>query len=566
MSLTSRALSFSALGLALLASPALAHTGEYLRAIALHPTNPDVFAVRYEAGLGGVMFSRDGGKTVNVMPGQAFYIYPLRWRVPMLMGGDGKLELALDDELRLDDGAGCGLEVERESIASGWITDLTQHPSDPNITFITTTANPNSDSVQHAGMWKRDAQGTLSPLGASDVQGATLGQLPFRPTSLEVIARSASVDGLRFLEAGLAADPSSPAMQIPVLRISDDLGQTWSTHTIPNPTNSVGLPTILVATSGEPFKALVSFEDETTDVNDDADPDDPIYITRDGGQSFTLFLDAIQMSGSALLLPSGQVLLGGRGARGGLWSARDLDSAPNKVQDIAVHCLATQPGTQKVVMCRRHELGYYEPDTNAFCAFFQMTELKKVVSCPSAALDKNEKVTNQLCNGFCSAQHYSESPLCNSFDVGNASLCGAAAHAYDVEIGYIAPPGITAAPRCSGAPPLDAGVSAEDAGSDASLDAADAGLVQAADAGPEQALNGEDPADDDEDEPNDDSDDDDDSVDEDDAEPEDDLSTTKRKKKKGCACSLDAHESPAAEGLPLLALAVAFALRSRRRQ
>jgi hypothetical protein len=540
----------------LLSARGSAHTGEYLRAIALHPTNPDVFALRYESGLGGILFSRDGGKKVEIVPGQSFYLYPLRWRVPMLMAADGKLQLALDDELHTDDGRGCELERVHSALTSGWITDLASHPSDPGISFVVTTGDTTGTqaNVTHVGLWRRDAQGALTPLGASDAQAVTLGQLPFRPTSLKVIARDASVDGLRFVEGGQAADPASPMSVRPVLRVSDDLGQSWTTHAIPNPDNSPAAPAVLLVSGGDPFRALVALENGTGEIDDVSDPFDPIYVTRDSGQSFTLYLDQIQMSGPALALPSGQILLGGRGPQGGLWSARDFDSAPSKIQELGVTCLAYQATTQKVFMCRRYELGLYDAAANSFCAFFQMAETKALASCPGAPLQDSAKVISQLCNGFCSAQHYAESSLCTSFDVGQASLCGAAAHAYDVDAGYIAPPGFLAAPRCSGfSAPADAGAAAEaDAGS-----AADE--PDAADTSDDEAR-GEDS----------DEEDDDDAIaseddNEDEGEDEDAGATKRKKKKKGCACALDARESPAGEGGPLLALGLALVLRLRAR-
>jgi hypothetical protein len=336
--------------------------------------------------------------------------------------------------------------------------------------------------------------------------------------------------------------------------VSDDLGQSWTTQPIPNPSNSPAAPQVLLVSGGDPFRALVALEDGTGEIDDESDPFDPIYVTRDSGQSFTLYLDQIQKSGPALALPSGQILLGGRGRQGGLWSAHDFDSVPSKVQELGVNCLAYQATTQKVFMCRRHELGFYDAATNSFCTFFQMTDTKALASCPAAPLQDNAKVTSQLCNGFCAAQHYAESSLCTSFDVGQASLCGAAAHAYDVDAGYIAPPGFLAAPRCSGfSAPADAGAPAEaDAGSSEEPDAADTG---------EEEARGEDS----------DEESDDDAIagdeeSDDESEDQDDAGATKRKKKKkGCACALDTRESPAGEGGPLLALGLALLLRRRSR-
>jgi hypothetical protein len=533
-----------------------AHTGEYLRRLTLHPTNPQLFVLRYEAALGGLLFSRDGGKSLQIVPGQSFDMYPLQRRVPMLMTGDGKLQISLDSEVRTDDGTGCSLNTSEPALQGAWIADLASHPSDPNVSFVVTSAPA---SGKYAGLWRRDAQGVFTPIGAADIAGTALGEVPFRPTSLTVIARAASVDGLRFIEGGRAADSASPGMQHPVLRVSDDLGASWTTHEIPDPSASHGAPQVLVVSGSDPFRALVALEAGLGE--DDDDPYDPIYLTKDSGQSFTPYSDQIQVSGEAVLLPSGQILLGDRGVLGGLWSAPNFDSAPTKIQDWRVHCLAYQQATQKIFLCMRHELGFYDATSNSFCAFFEMTDTNAFVSCPSAPLEQNAKATAQLCSGYCSAQHYAEARVCETFDVGKATLCGPAARAYDTDVGYIPPPGPTSFLRCSGfesAPP-DAGVSADaDAATPLFADA-DAGAIANE---PERDASSEEQADEQDEDAGLDSVDD--SESEDGAESDDAGAKKRKKKHKGCACDVSADDSPSAQSLPILVLALWLAFRLAR--
>jgi MYXO-CTERM domain-containing protein len=527
-----------------------AHTGEFVHGIALHPTDPRVFVARYEAGYGGLLYSRDGGSSVQIVPGLAFQMYPLRWRVPMLMTGDGKLLLSLDTELRIDDGTGCKLSAAEPALDKAWIADLTPHPSDPGVAFALTAAGGSTD--KHAGLWKRDAAGVLAPFGASDVPTVTLGQVPFRATSLKVVARAASMDGLRFVEAGMLSDANAPQTRNPVLRISDDLGATWTTHAIPDTTASKGVPIVLLVSGADPLQALVALETGTGD--DEKEPNDPIYLTRDGGQSFTLYLDQIQTSGEAVLLPSGQILIGDRGVPGGLWSAPSFGAAASKIQPWRVHCLGYQKTSEKIVMCTRHEIGFYDASSNSFCAFFAMDEVSGMASCPAAPYELNAKATEQLCGNYCTAQHFAAARVCETFDVGNATLCGQAARAYDADIEYIAPPGASASPRCSGfaKPPLpEAGVR------DAGVDAGDASAASEDDAGSDDAGDDEDSAEEEEN-------DEDAAVDDEESDASDD--EMRKKKKKGCACALGAPDAPLAEGLPLVLLAGVLGLRLRRRR
>ncbi len=535
---------------------ARAHPGEFLRNLALHPSNPRVFAIRYEAGLGGFMFSKDGGRTLQIVPGQSFYKYPIRRRIPMLMASDGKLVVAADDGLVTDDGSGCDLNQDPAALGDAWMSDATPHPSDANTTFLLTIPDQAS---RHAGVWRRDVSGAITAVGTSDILGTTLGDPPFRATSLRVIARAASMGGLRFIEAGLAADPDVPMRPKPVLRVSDDQGVSWTTYPISNTHVADGWPQILLVSSKEPFQALVAID---TGVGEDpADPLDPIFVTRDGGHTFTPYLSEIQVSGEALQLPSGQILLGDRGHPGGLWSAPDFDSAPTKIQEWRVHCLAYQPSTRQIYMCQRHELGFYDAASNSFCAFFRMTETTSFVSCPDTPLEQNTKAKKQLCDGYCSAQHYATAPVCDSFDPGNAFLCAAAARAYDDDAGYISPPGNLASPRCTGFPEpvVDAGASSADAGElDAGLGQDDAGDQQAdGDAGSDDEGLDEDEdgrADEDEDEHEDDED----------AEA-DDASASKKRKRRGCDCMLAEGHTDARSSLLALGFALMFVWRRVRR-
>lgn len=521
----------------------------------LHPTDPKVFALRYEAALGGLLFSRDGGKTVRIVPGQSFYKYPLRWQVPLLMGGDGKLQIALDDELHSDDGSGCNLTHSEAPIAGALISDLAAHPSDPQVSYVLTTPDIVSGTdakPSHTGIWRRDAAG-ITPVGTSDSATPTLGAVPFRPTSLKVITRAASMNGLRFIEAGLTADSAQPMAHTAVVRISDDNGVSWTTRAIASGDASDAWPQILLVSGADPFRALVSLVRGLGE--DEDDPFDSIYLTKDGAQSFAPYLEnQVQVSGEALLLPGGQILVGERGSAGGLWSAPDFDSAPSRVQDFRVHCMAYEPASQTLYMCKRYELGSYDPRTNTFCTLFTMTDATGMVSC-AEPLEQNAKAVHQLCNGYCSAQHFAEAPLCSTFDPGSL-LCGPSADAWDREYGYLPPPGTLMSPRCSGFPEAmrDAGTPSV---TDASSDAIDAGTDNEADTGIGEgdAGAGDDEAKADEGEDDEGEDDEGDERDDsDDDELED--AGTKRRKRRGCHCTLaDARD----DGEPLL-LTLLFSL------
>src|SRR5262249_51749817 len=99
-----------ALASAAISAPAQAVPPEYLRSLALHPSDPQRFVLRYESAFGGLLFSKDGGKSMQMLPGQTFSRYDVRRFVPMLMMADGKFVIGLDSGLHIDDGKGCALD------------------------------------------------------------------------------------------------------------------------------------------------------------------------------------------------------------------------------------------------------------------------------------------------------------------------------------------------------------------------------------------------------------------------------------------------------------------------
>lgn len=477
----------AALSISMWSAQGLAVPPEYFHSIALHPTDPNTFVARYEGAFGGLFMSRDGGKTVQIVPGQAFYTYGLRRWIPMLIAGDGKLLIALDTGLDVDNGAGClpappeGEAHYSEPAVKGlWVTDVTSHPSDPKVSFVLTTGDTKG---AHAGVWRRDAQGVITALGTSQPLAAG-GKLQFMAGDLHVVARSASIDGVRLIVAGSAFDHSvMPMTSTSVLRISDDLGATWTSTPIPDTTG--GNPRILIADGSEPLRAIVAIENGFGE--ESSDPVDPVFVTKDGGKSFTPYLDKLQVIGDSVLLPSGEILLADRGSPGGLWSAPNFDTPPTKVRESNVNCLAYQASTQKLVMCAGYEIGYFDLASKQFCAMVRMNEATGFPSCPSAPLDQNKKAIDQLCGGFCGAAHYASAPVCTAFKAPANVTCGVSAVAYDnmspdPDKRWLEPPGMNAAPRCAGftgrpdggvAPVADAGTSG----------GGDAGITGGGDAG-----------------------------------------------------------------------------------
>jgi hypothetical protein len=550
----------AALALAFVGSSAdLAHADppEHFHNIALHPTNPQVFALRYEGAYGGLVLTRNGGQSFQLVPALTFYSYPFRRWIPMAYDGRGKLLLALDSGLDVDDGAGCfpappanQAHFSEKAVEGFTLSDVVSHPTDPDTSFILTKG----DSIStHVGVWRRDKQGTLTALGKSEPMPATPGQYAFIAQDLSVVARAASMDGVRFYEGGTQFNwDVSPSTSAPMLRVSDDLGTTWTAFPIPDPDATKGQVRVMLVDPSEPFKAIIALEDGDGENNDDAL--DPLFITRDGGKTFTSYLDKVQIAEAVVRMPDGKILIADRGYPGGLWSADNLDAVPTKIRDTSVGCLAYQAQTQKLLMCTPYELGYYDLAARSFCAIFQMNEAAAFPSCPSAPLEQNTKGIGQLCGGFCGGGHFASAPVCGTFQAPPRSTCGASAVAYDnsnpdPQKRWIEPPGmINAAPRCAGfSGRLDAGVSVT---SDAAV-----GVTGDASAGEGEVDGGDAPALDAAVPAADEAPDDDDDSSSEDVEP-------RTKHKSGCDCQLSSAPSARSTGfLALLTFALALLVR-----
>jgi hypothetical protein len=267
----------------------------------------------------------------------------------------------------------------------------------------------------------------------------------------------------------------------PVLRISDDLGATWTEHAIPDPDKTQGVVRLLAVEPGEPMKLVVALE-----VSSGAtDQPDPIFVSTDSGASFKPYSSEILAAGPALRLANGQLLLGDSGSPGGLWLADGIGMPLRKIADYSIKCLAQQPKGGKVFMCKPYEIGLLDVAKAEFCGIFQLNETESLVSCPSADLTTNMSVQSQLCGAWCGPAHYAFTPMCAIYNKPNV-VCGIQARAWDTmdpnpERHWIEPPGSLAAPRCAG---FERVVPAGDAGvSDAGTSQSDAGTTHEDDAG-----------------------------------------------------------------------------------
>jgi hypothetical protein len=451
---------------------------ESLVSIAQHPTDPQVLMLQYEDGLGGLLFSRDGGASFQMHPSTAFTEYGTRGHVPALLLGDGKLLLGLTEGLMGDDTHGCAIKAD--PMLASWVTDLARHPVDPNVSYMLTSGNRSDAS--RTGLWKREANGTVSALSAGTDTGTTMGtpgygKSLFFTKSLRVLARPASAQ-LRFVEVGSknVYQDATTVMRTPTFRYSDDLGATWTEHAITGAAAG-DESTLLAVTGDDPMKVVVAIPRTGA-----TEPLDLVLLSTDNGATFAPYIEGIQRVGQAVVTPDGRFYVADMGGGdvcepSGLWAAAQVGAAPERIVDYPVRCLGYDSARDALLMCKSYELGLFYPNDRAYCRLMELNDTDGYVSCSGEDdLSMNARVDQQLCGGWCGPRHLPSSPFCAE------TSCGLASRADDISAGWVEPPGV-AAPSCTGFVAADAGSGRAFPGCDSDGGVADAGTGSDNDAG-----------------------------------------------------------------------------------
>lgn len=435
---------------------------EWLSDVAIHPSDPSVIALRYENALGGMMFSTDGGKTFRVRPALTFTKYGLRENVPLLLTKDGSVVLGTTEGLLRTTAQGC--DPKNESGGESWIGGLALHPKDPAVAFFVTG---DGFGTQRAGLWRRDAAGAASPLGANDSASLSV-------TGLLAVAHATATEQVRLVEsAARVGGAAGSPMTTWVLRYSDDLGATWTEKVVPG----TGTARLLAVDPQDPKRMVVTFA-----VGGSPDQPDPVLLTVNGGDSFKPYIEGVMKVGQVSVAADGRLWIADLGAgsgTGGLWYAPRVGDAAEKVLDDSVHCVGHDATSAKLWVCKSHELGLFDMKARSFCRVFQMTDAASLVSCQGEILTQSPEAKEQLCGGYCGALHFASAPLCSIYNDPKA-LCGLGALKYDREAMWEPPPG--AGTRCAGFEKAgDAGVTLADASVGG---AQDAGVSSPPDAAP----------------------------------------------------------------------------------
>ncbi|MET0285858.1 MAG: hypothetical protein ABW352_15360 [Polyangiales bacterium] len=461
----------SLLAVSLLSSSALASGPvERLMQLLVHPSQPDTLVIRYGAGAGshGFLFSRDGGKTfqllcsANVAHGteaeltvQRVSTRAIPSTAATVLDHTGSVMYTQYGASWSDDGTGCNWG-DVPALDEKWALALKVDPQDGTRLWAAVATSPVAGTMEAGSfeLHQRDAakvwtsKGAIRmPEAATAVTDATLAV--FANASTRRIYASMFVQGAQGVSAGYVLS-------------SDDDGATWEEHTLPKEQERINL--LAVDPANKDLVLAAISRDGSADT---------LLLSRDGGATFESYTELRAVGGIAFDA-TGRIFVGDIGdasnldAVGGLYTAARTGEPLTRIGESAGIDCVQQVG-DKLYVCAGDEFGTIDPNTGVITPQIRITDVEEFISCPGK--DLHMICQDQLNSGpsWCCAGHYPFTPLCGEYDVttrpnGGRVFCGLSGREYDN-------PGAGDAGADAGV--LDASVGSDDAQvRDARVDAA----------------------------------------------------------------------------------------------
>ena len=391
-----------AIGFAVLQAATTVQAGpvERMTDVAVHPTNPDVMVVHYEFGGTGLLYTRDRGRSFRLLCANA--IDKQRPSGPIALTHDGHLLIGTFDGIWQDDGLGCGWSIV-EAAERRWYADFTHDPTNPEITFAVSSNGGGAEN----GIMRRDEAGKWTQLGKRESALITRVRATKTPAGMRIYETAARL-GPMMADGGLGETEY-------VVRVSDDNGETWREHPLKLGTGSYRLEAI---DPQNPDRLLISLTV--------AGAAGTVFLSSDQGANFAPYLPVSGLGGLTMA-PDGRIWIGeppsvsAPGASKGLWFAKSLGEAPQKIAEFGVECLAYEATTNTLFACQPYSFGKIDLGNVMFEELVRFATAKEFVSCPG--MEMKSVCEEQLCAEYCGPGHFASSPLCCAY---TTSSCGRA--------------------------------------------------------------------------------------------------------------------------------------------
>ena len=394
--------------------PDVAHAGpvEQLVQLVMHPTDPNVMAVRYVNGSDGIFVTADGGKSWKLLCDAALFDPVGTHGGPLVITGGGTMIMGVFTGMWHDDGHACGWSNEPK-YEGQWVADFAVDPIDPSITYSVTSTG--GDKLN--GILRRDASGTWSDLGTKE---------NLLVTDLHVVPHGG---GLRFYVGTVKGQVTPPGGGTPtpnyVIRVSDDNGANWTEHVYGVANGTLHVQAI---DPTNPDRLVVSIERVENGGEPPGSARDSVLVSSDRGATFKEYLKVTEIGGVAFA-PDGRIWIGDAGASDpaqprGLWFAPSLDAPATKLprSDYPVQCLGYQEATDTLYACQQWSFGPVDIRDGSFRSSLDVTQVASFVDCPGVDMAATCQV--QLCGAYCGYGHYAQAPVCCAY---SSPTCGPAA-------------------------------------------------------------------------------------------------------------------------------------------
>jgi len=395
-------------GLSLVPTGGLAHSGgstELLAQLVIHPRDPNVMVARYEAGSDGLLYSDDGGQSFRMLCASAISDAADKGS-NIAITGDGSVLLGSFAGVLEDDGAGCQW-IAVADVSELWVRHMARHPADPDVMFAVTGTG--IEGTQNA-LAMRDADGAWSDVGARG------------PLLLTGVAATTTVDGATRLYTSAEGDAveamidgAMQTIRACTIRMSDDLGETWTQQPCPLTTGKIRVE---VVDPGDPDRIVVSEHNENAG--------DIAWVSDDHGETWRVWAELSDF-GAIAFDGEGRAWLGDWGDAGspvaprGLLRADSLEATPEVVADYPVHCLAYAPATDTLHACQRFWVGTIDPQSGEFTTTFSLDETFDFVQCEG--VDTAGDCEGELCGAFCGPGSFPVAEVCEAYDGPTCGPC-----------------------------------------------------------------------------------------------------------------------------------------------
>jgi hypothetical protein len=394
--------------------PDVAHAGpvEQLVQLVMHPTDPNVMAVRYMNGGDGAFVTTDGGKNWKLLCDAALFDPLGTHGGPLVITGGGTMIMGVFTGMWHDDGHACGWSNEPQYNGQ-WVADFAVDPIDPSITYAVTSTG--GDKLN--GILRRDASGVWSDLGTKE---------DLLVTDLHVVPHGGN---RRFYVGAVKGQITPPDGGTPtpnyVIRVSDDNGASWTEHEYGTTDGAFHVQAIDPTNPDRLVISIERAEDAGGPPNSTADS---VLVSSDQGATFQEYLSVTEIGGVAFA-PDGRVWIGDVGASDptqprGLWFAPSLDIPATKLSmsDYPVQCLGYQKATDTLYACQHWSFGPVNTADGSFISSLKVPKVASFVDCKG--VDMAATCQAQLCGAYCGYGHFAQAPVCCAY---SSPTCGPAA-------------------------------------------------------------------------------------------------------------------------------------------